>query len=247
MAHITSHHITPEDAAWPSHAIASHRIPSHPIPSHPIPSHPIPSHLVSSRLIPSHLISSHPIPSHLIPSHVWQVGADQSRPWEMVGGVGFDKPKKVRHALSTPLLTSPNMASAHTLRPPHPSPLTCPHLSYYGRCASHPLTHLLSPPVLKWSSNMVRIWQVREPLYIPPTQRLDLNSASPEALTVAEEFNDRCATAIRTEGLATAATAIRIEGLLSQQGNAAAEPRVCHCRAMPLLSPVFATAGQCRC
>jgi len=61
-----------------------------------------------------------------------QVGADQSRPWEMVGGVGFDKPKKVR-----------------------------------------------------------------EPLYIPPTQRLDLNSASPEALTVAEEFNDRAVKAFK--------------------------------------------------
>ena len=62
-----------------------------------------------------------------------QVGADASaRPWEMVGGVGFDKPKKER-----------------------------------------------------------------APLYIPPTQRLDLNSSSPEALTVAEEFNDRSVKAFK--------------------------------------------------
>ena len=60
------------------------------------------------------------------------VGADESRPWEMVGGVGFEQKKKVR-----------------------------------------------------------------EPLYIPPSQRLDLNASSPEAVTVAEEFNDRAVKAFK--------------------------------------------------
>jgi len=62
-----------------------------------------------------------------------QVGADsEARPWETVGGVGFDKKKKAR-----------------------------------------------------------------EPLYVPPTQRLDLKATSPEALTVAEEFNDRSVKAFK--------------------------------------------------
>ena len=37
----------------------------------------------------------------------------------------------------------------------------------------------------------------RAPLYVPPSQRLDLNSASPEAVTVAEEFNDRAVKAFK--------------------------------------------------
>ena len=61
-----------------------------------------------------------------------QVGADEARPWETVGGVGFEQKKKER-----------------------------------------------------------------APLYVPPTQRLDLNAASPEATTVAEEFNDRAVKAFK--------------------------------------------------
>ena len=63
------------------------------------------------------------------------VGADTSaRPWEAVGGVGFDAPKKVK-----------------------------------------------------------------EPLYIPPTTRPELNSSSPEAVEVAEEFNDRSVKAFKAK------------------------------------------------
>ena len=39
--------------------------------------------------------------------------------------------------------------------------------------------------------------KVREPLYVPPTQRLDLNPKSPEAPTVAEEFNDNAVKAFK--------------------------------------------------
>jgi len=61
------------------------------------------------------------------------VGADaESRPWEMVGGVGFEQKKKER-----------------------------------------------------------------APLYIPPTTRNDLTAKSPEAITVAEEFNDRAVKAFK--------------------------------------------------
>ena len=61
------------------------------------------------------------------------VGADaEARPWEMVGGVGFDQKKKER-----------------------------------------------------------------APLYVPPSTRRDLTAASPEALTVAEEFNDRSVKAFK--------------------------------------------------
>mmetsp|Transcript_43715 Transcript_43715/g.87507 ORF Transcript_43715/g.87507 Transcript_43715/m.87507 type:complete len:451 (-) Transcript_43715:424-1776(-) len=61
-----------------------------------------------------------------------QVGADEARPWETVGGVGFDQKKKAR-----------------------------------------------------------------EPLYVPPKTRPDLTAASPEALTVAEEYNDRAVKAFK--------------------------------------------------
>jgi len=62
-----------------------------------------------------------------------QVGADtESRPWEMVGGVGFDQKKKER-----------------------------------------------------------------APLYVPPKTRPELTAASPEALTVAEEYNDRAVKAFK--------------------------------------------------
>ena len=62
------------------------------------------------------------------------VGQDESRPWEMVGGVGFEKKSKVR-----------------------------------------------------------------EPLYVPPAQRLDLNASSPNAPEVAEEFNDLAVKAFKAK------------------------------------------------
>jgi len=63
-----------------------------------------------------------------------QVGADaEARPWEMVGGVGFDQKMK----------------------------------------------------------------KAREPLYVPPKTRPDLTAASPEALTVAEEYNERAVKAFK--------------------------------------------------